>query len=193
MNKEKGGRCIIFSAPSGAGKTSIVRYLLNERDDLKFSVSACNRPRREGEVDGKDYYFLSTKEFKEKINKDEFVEWEEVYKDNFYGTLKSEIERIWDEGYHVIFDVDVKGGLSLTKFFKEKALAIFVKSPSLEVLEERLRKRNTESEEKIRKRMNKAKEEIGYSQWFDAEIMNEDLEVACNEAKLAVKTFLNHN
>ena len=193
MNKKKGGRCVIFSAPSGAGKTSIVRYLLQERDDLEFSVSACNRAQREGEIDGKDYYFLSTEEFKKKIENDEFVEWEEVYKDNFYGTLKSEIERIWDKGHHVIFDVDVKGGLSLTKFFKEKALAIFVKSPSLEVLEQRLRKRNTETEEKIQKRMSKASEEITYSQWFDAEIMNDDLEQACSEAKLVVKTFLNNN
>ena len=184
------GKCVIFSAPSGAGKTSIVKYLLKSRNDLEFSVSACNREKREGETDGKDYYFLSTEEFKERIANDEFVEWEEVYENNYYGTLKSEIERIWQKGHHVIFDVDVKGGLSLTKYFKEKALAIFVKSPSLEILEERLIKRGTESKEKVQKRMEKAKEEIDFAKWFDEEIMNEDLDVACSHAKLLVNTFL---
>jgi guanylate kinase len=186
----KNGKCIIFSAPSGAGKTSIVKYLLRERPDLEFSISACNRERRVNEEDGKDYYFLSTDEFKKRIANDEFVEWEEVYEGNFYGTLKAEIERIWAKGHHVIFDVDVKGGLSLTKYFKEKALAVFVKSPSLEALEERLRKRGTETDEKIAKRMAKAKTEIDFAKWFDEEIMNENLDDACKKALKLVSSFL---
>jgi guanylate kinase len=187
---DKSGKCIIFSAPSGAGKTSIVKYLLRERTDLEFSVSACNREKRNNELDGKDYYFLSTEEFKKRIENDDFVEWEEVYEGNYYGTLKSEIERIWAKGHHVIFDVDVKGGLSLTKYFKEKALAVFVKSPSLEALEGRLRKRGTESDEKIGKRMEKAKSEIEFSKWFDEEVMNDNLDEACKNALQLVRNFL---
>lgn len=189
---DKGGKCVILCAPSGAGKTSIVKCLLKHREDLEFSVSACNREKREGEVNGKDYYFLDTESFRQYIEEGKFVEWEEVYEGNYYGTLKSEIERIWEKGNHVIFDVDVKGGLSLTRYFKEKALAIFVKAPSLQVLEERLRKRGTESEEKIKKRMEKAKEEMDYAKWFDEEILNEDLDVACKHAMLMVDTFLDN-
>ncbi len=185
-----GGKCIIFSAPSGAGKTSIVKHLLNVRNDLEFSISACNRERRSNEEDGKDYYFLSTEDFRNKIDNEEFVEWEEVYTDQYYGTLKSEIERIWDKGMNVIFDVDVVGGLSLTKYFKEKALAIFVKAPSVDVLEKRLRGRGTESEEKIQKRLSKAAHEMDYAKWFDVELLNEDLDKACKQAEQMVDAFL---
>ncbi|MEQ8324063.1 MAG: guanylate kinase [Vicingaceae bacterium] len=186
------GKCIIFSAPSGAGKTSIVQHLLKVRNDLEFSISACNRQQRPNEVDGKDYYFLSTEEFKQKIEKSEFVEWEEVYQDQYYGTLKSEIERIWAMGKHVIFDVDVVGGLSLTRYFKEKALAIFVKAPSVEALEKRLRSRGTEDDEKIAKRLSKASQEMDYAKWFDVELLNEELAVACRKAELIVNAFLKH-
>lgn len=184
------GKCIIFSAPSGAGKTSIVKHLLKVRNDLEFSVSACNREKRPDEMDGKDYYFLSTEEFKEKIQKGEFIEWEEVYQDQYYGTLKSEIDRIWKKGKHVIFDVDVVGGLSLTRYFKEKALAIFVKAPSVEVLEKRLRSRGTEDDEKIKKRISKASQEMDYAKWFDVELLNDDLEKACKKAEVLVNAFL---
>ena len=185
------GKCIIFSAPSGAGKTSIVKHLLKVRNDLEFSISACNREKRSKEEEnGKDYYFLSTEEFRAKIDGGEFIEWEEVYKDQYYGTLKSEIERIWSHKKHVIFDVDVVGGLSLTKFFKEKALAIFVKAPDVETLEARLRSRGTEDEAKIAKRLAKAKQEMDYAKWFDIELLNEDLTKACREAELLVDAFI---
>lgn len=184
------GKCIILCAPSGAGKTSITKFLLSQDLGLEFSISACNREKRENEVDGEDYYFLSTEDFKKKIENDEFVEWEEVYTDSYYGTLKTEINRIWSKGKNVIFDVDVEGGLSLTKHFGEKALAIFIKPPSIEVLEERLRKRGTEDEAIIAKRMAKAEEELGYSKWFDTIIINENLEDAKQEALSFVKSFL---
>ena len=185
------GKCIIFSAPSGAGKTSIVKHLLQSRSDLEFSVSACTREGRPEETNGKDYYFLSLEEFKEKISNQEFVEWEEVYQDQFYGTLKSEIERIWKKGHHVIFDVDVVGGLSLTKYFKENALAIFVKAPSTEVLEKRLRSRGTEDDEKINKRLSKAAQEMDYAKWFDVALLNDDFDTACAQAEAMVNTFIN--
>lgn len=184
------GKCIIFSAPSGAGKTSIVKHLLSVRNDLEFSISACTREKRKDEIDGKDYYFLSSDEFRKKIEEDAFIEWEQVYQDQYYGTLKSEIERIWDKGKHVIFDVDVLGGLSLTKYFKEKALAIFVKAPSIEALEKRLRSRGTEDDEKIAKRLSKAAQEMDYAKWFDVELLNEDLTKACKEAGQMVEAFL---
>ncbi|HAW52519.1 MAG TPA: guanylate kinase [Flavobacteriales bacterium] len=186
------GKCIIFSAPSGAGKTSIVRHLLKVRNDLEFSVSACTREQRPDEVDGKDYYFLSPAEFKRRIDRDEFIEWEEVYQDQFYGTLKSEIDRIWRKGKHVIFDVDVKGGLSLTRYFKENALAIFVKAPSVEALERRLRSRGTETDEKIARRLAKASQELDYAKWFDLLLLNDNFETACKEAEIMVNTFISH-
>ncbi len=188
-----GGKCIIFSAPSGSGKTTIVKYLIEHRNDLAFSVSACNRPKRPDEVDGKDYHFLTTEDFKQKIEENEFVEWEEVYENNFYGTLKSEIERIWSENKNVIFDVDVVGGLSLTKYFKEKALAIYVKAPTLDELEKRLVGRGTESPEKIAKRMEKARKEVEFSKWFDVELINDDLEKACKNAATIVDSFINNH
>jgi len=184
------GKCIIFSAPSGAGKTSIVRHLLDVRNDLEFSISACNREKRKNEEDGKDYYFFSTEEFMQKILDKEFVEWEEVYSGQYYGTLKSEIERIWEKGKHVIFDVDVVGGLSLTKYFKESALAVFVRAPSVEALEKRLRSRATEDDEKITKRLSKAAQEMDYAKWFDVEILNDTLSDACREAEKIIETFL---
>jgi guanylate kinase len=184
------GKCIILCAPSGAGKTSITKYLLAQNLDLEFSISACTREKRQNEIDGVDYYFLSTEDFKTRIENEEFVEWEEVYKGNYYGTLKTEISRIWDSGKNVIFDVDVEGGLSLTKNFREKALAIFIQPPSIKTLENRLRNRGTEDEAKIQKRLEKAEKELSYSKWFDTVIVNEDLEAAQKEALEIVKSFL---
>ena len=184
------GKCIILCAPSGAGKTSITKYLLTQELGLEFSISACNRDKRDGEIDGVDYHFLSTESFKNRIENDEFIEWEEVYKDNYYGTLKTEINRIWNSGKNVIFDVDVEGGLSLTKHFGEKALALFIQPPSFEVLENRLRSRGTEDEEKIQKRLAKAEKELEYSKWFDYIIINDNLEDAQKEVLSFVKSFL---
>ncbi len=184
------GKCIILCAPSGAGKTSITKYLLKQNLDLEFSISACNREKRTGEIDGVDYHFLSTEDFKRRIENNEFVEWEEVYKDQFYGTLKTEVNRIWNSGKNVIFDVDVEGGLSLTKYFGEKALAIFIQPPSIEALETRLRGRGTEDEEKIQKRLSKAEKELSYSKWFDTIIVNHDLEASQKEVYHIVKSFL---
>ena len=183
-------KCIILCAPSGAGKTSITKYLLQQDLGLQFSVSACNRAPREGEIDGVDYHFLSTETFKKRIEKDNFAEWEEVYKDNYYGTLKSEINKIWEDGNSVIFDIDVEGGLSLTKHFGERALAIFINPPSFEALEERLRGRGTETEEKIQNRLAKAGKEMEYAKWFDYVIVNDKLETAQKEALSIVKSFL---
>lgn len=187
------GRLIIFSAPSGAGKTSIVHALLDRMPELEFSVSACTRPKRPHETDGKDYYFISTEEFKRKIKENEFLEWEEVYKGEFYGTLKSEPERIWQKGKHVIFDVDVEGGLSIKKQFGRRALAIFVKPPSLEILAERLKKRKTESPENFLKRIEKAKNEMMVANRFDKVLINDDFEKACADAEKIVKKFLGKN
>ncbi len=188
----KEGKLIIFSAPSGAGKTTIVHHLLNTFDEyLEFSVSATSRKIRKDETEGVDYYFISVKDFKNKIEADEFVEWEEVYKDNFYGTLKKEVERIWRKGKHVIFDVDVKGGISLKKKFGEKARAVFVMPPSIKSLEERLRKRETETEKSIARRIGKAEEEIKSAAQFDVVIHNDKLESAFADAEKITKQFLN--
>ena len=185
------GKAIIFSAPSGSGKTTIVRHLLNSNDHLLFSISATTRPRRtDREVDGKDYYFLSINEFKTKIKANAFIEWEEVYNGNYYGTLKSEIDRIWNMGKHVVFDVDVKGGIKLKKYFQDNALAVFVRVNNLMVLEERLRHRNTESEESIRRRLEKAEYEISYEKEFDKTIISDKLEVTLEMAENMVEEFL---
>jgi len=183
-------KLIIFSAPSGAGKTTIVKHLLKQNDKLGFSVSACSRAKRENETDGKDYCFLTVNDFKNKIKNDEFVEWEEVYKNNFYGTLKSEIERIWANGKTVLFDVDVVGGLNLKNIYGEKALAVFVMPPSLKSLEKRLKQRKTETSESIARRIKKAKEELKTAPQFDVVIKNSDLKKTLIEAEKIVAKFL---
>lgn len=186
------GKAIIFCAPSGSGKTTIVKHLLQNNPDLGFSISAVTRDRRgRMEVDGKDYHFLTPDEFREKILNDEFIEWEEVYAGNYYGTLKSEIDRIWSEGKNVIFDVDVKGGLSLKKYFGDKALAIFVLVPSIETLEQRLRGRGTESEDALSRRLFKAKFEMSFQNEFDVVLVNEHLDSSLAEAQKLYNEFKN--
>lgn len=185
------GKLIIFSAPSGAGKTTIVHHLLDTFPALlEFSVSACSREKRKDETEGVDYYFLSVEDFRARIAQHEFVEWEEVYTDHFYGTLKHEIERIWRKGKHVIFDVDVTGGLNLKRIFGEKALAIFVMPPSLQSLEERLKKRETETPDSIARRMGKAGSEIEKAKQFDKIILNDELHKAFAEAEKLTQEFL---
>lgn len=187
---KSGGKALIFSAPSGSGKTTIVHHLLSKNPDLGFSISAATRDRRgRTEENGKDYYFLTPEEFKRKIDNDEFVEWEEVYAGNFYGTLKSEIERVWASGKNVIFDVDVKGGIALKKYFGNRALAIFVKVPSLDVLKQRLNDRGTESEESLSRRLFKAKFEMSFQDNFDVVLVNEDLEHSLAEAQRLYDAF----
>ena len=187
----KKGKLIVFSAPSGSGKTTIVRYLLEQKElHLDFSISATSRNKRGEEVDGKDYYFLSAAAFQQKIEENAFVEFEEVYKNNFYGTLKSELERIWGLGKHVIFDIDVIGGLEIKKQFPEQTLSIFVSPPSVEELERRLRFRQTETEEKIHMRIAKAEREIATSSRFDVILKNYDLENAKNDAYKLVSDYL---
>lgn len=186
----KEGKLVIFSAPSGAGKTTIVRHLLTKFPELEFSVSASSREKRGYETEGVDYYFLTVEQFKKKIENDEFIEWEEVYKDHFYGTLKSEVQRIWSHGRHVIFDVDVDGGLHLKERFGVKALAVFVMPPSVESLEMRLRQRETETLESIKRRMSKAVNELKTAHLFDKVLLNEELHVALAEAEVMVAEFL---
>ncbi|SHN17320.1 guanylate kinase [Cyclobacterium lianum] len=188
------GKAIIFSAPSGSGKTTIVKHLLQHMPQLGFSISACTRDkRRREEENGKDYYFLTPEEFKDKINQNAFIEWEEVYEGNFYGTLKEEIQRIWNQGKHVIFDVDVKGGLNLKKYFGDKGLAIFVKVPSIEDLAQRLHDRGTDSEESLSRRIYKAKFEMGFEDKFDVTLINEHLETSLKEAESLVSRFIEEN
>jgi guanylate kinase len=187
----KKGKAIIFSAPSGAGKTTIVQHLLDKHPELGFSISACTRDKRgRTEIDGVDYYFLSVEDFKRRIDQDDFVEWEEVYEGNFYGTLKEEVQRIWDEGKAVIFDVDVKGGLKLKNYFNDDALAIFVKVPSIEVLEARLKNRNSESSSSLSQRLYKAKFEMTFEKEFDVTLVNEDLPTSLKKAEDMVADFL---
>tara|TARA_Y100000589_G_C27146955_1_gene627251 strand:- start:1008 stop:1589 length:582 start_codon:yes stop_codon:yes gene_type:complete len=184
------GKAIIFSAPSGAGKTTIVRYLLEKELPLLFSISACSRNRRPNEIDGKDYYFLSVDEFKAKVSYNAFVEWEEVYENNFYGTLKSEIDRIWSSHQHIVFDVDIVGGLNLKKYFGDRALSIFIEPPSLDVLFKRLKNRATENEKSLNKRIEKATQEMKFSSSFDLIIINDRLEKAKKDAFEEVSKFL---
>ncbi len=184
------GKLFIFSAPSGSGKTTIVKHLLKLNLGLEFSISATSRNMRSGETDGKDYHFLSADDFAARIENDEFVEWEEVYKGCYYGTLKSELERIWANGNHVVFDVDVVGGVNLKKIFGDKALSIFIQAPSVEELENRLRGRGTDSDQEITKRIDKAKYEMTFAKEFDTIIVNDDLDKAYAEAEESVRRFL---
>ena len=183
-------KIIIFSAPSGSGKTTIAKVLLEKIQNLEFSISACSRPQRPNEVDGEDYYFLSIEDFNRKIKNNEFLEYEEVYANNFYGTLQSEVERIWNKGMHVMFDVDAIGGMNIKKIYGERALSIFIKTPSFEDLHKRLKARSTETEESLKVRKEKAKTELGYAKEFDKVIVNDVLEVAIDEVYKTVLEFL---
>ncbi|MBU2905067.1 MULTISPECIES: guanylate kinase [Arenibacter] len=187
----KGGKLIIFSAPSGSGKTTIVKHLLNQPElNLAFSISATSRPRRGKEKHGEHYYFMTLSEFKRHIKNDDFLEWEEVYRDNFYGTLKSEVDRLWAEGKNVIFDIDVVGGLRIKKKFPDQTLAVFVKPPSVDELKIRLKKRSTESEDKINMRIAKASVELATAPQFDVVIKNYDLDTALDEAHKLVAEYV---
>ncbi len=187
----KGGKLIIFSAPSGSGKTTIVRHLISVfHDQLAFSISATSRPPRGVEENGKDYYYFSVDKFKKKIENGDFLEWEEVYANTFYGTLKAEVQRIWSEGKSVIFDIDVEGGINLKNLFGDRALGVFVMPPSIKILEERLRVRNTESAESIARRIEKAEKELKTANLFDVFILNENLGSALVEAEKIIGDFL---
>jgi len=187
----EGGKLIIFAAPSGSGKTTIVEYLLRQKElNLAFSVSATSRPRRGKEKHGVNYYFMTTNEFKRHIKNDDFLEWEEVYRDNFYGTLKTEVERLWAEGKNVIFDIDVAGGLRIKRKYPNKTLAVFVKPPSVDELKIRLKKRSTESDDKINMRIAKASVELATAPQFDKVIKNYDLDTAFKEAYELVANFV---
>jgi len=183
-------KLIIFTAPSGAGKTTIVRHLLKTFDELAFSVSATTRAMRPHEEDGKDYYFITPEKFKHLVDNEEFVEWEEVYEDQFYGTLKSEVERIWEMGKYIVFDVEVKGATNIKKFYKEEAYAVFVKPPSLKVLIERLKNRKTETEKSLKKRISRVEQELKYENKFDKILVNDILEVTLKEAEMIVENVL---
>ncbi len=186
-------KLIIFTAPSGSGKTTLVRHLLSKRDDLVFSVSATTRTKRYYEVEGEDYYFLSNELFAQKVENDEFIEWEEVYDSTYYGTLKSEVERIWLMGKNVIFDVDVKGALNIKNQYPDDTLSVFVKVPTLQELELRLRSRMTESEESLQKRLQRIRLELTYEKQFDMTVLNDDLEKAKQQSLLLVQNFLDND
>jgi guanylate kinase len=184
------GKAIIFSAPSGAGKTTIVKHLLQLDLGLEFSISACSRPPRAQEVDGQDYYFMSVEDFRKHIKQDDFLEWEEVYRDHYYGTMKTELDRIWNRQKHVVFDVDVVGGLNLKRYFGRNALAVFVQPPSMQELEKRLRDRSTDANDKILDRMEKAGDEIKSSKQFDMILVNDNLEETLLRGEDIVRDFL---
>jgi len=185
------GKLLIFSAPSGAGKSTIVNHLLNVYDNLAFSVSATSRKKRKGEKDGEHYHFLSAEIFKQKIDNNEFIEWEEVYHNQFYGTLKSEVERLWAQDKIVIFDIDVIGGLNLKKLFPNNSLSIYVKPPSIDILKQRLKQRNTEDAESFKKRIEKAEFEMTFANKFDKILINDNLETAKQEAEEIIAAFIN--
>jgi guanylate kinase len=187
------GKAIIVSAPSGAGKTTIVKQLLSVFPGLEFSISACSRPKREKETEGKDYYFITADQFRDKISNNEFIEWQEVYPGSYYGTLESEMDRIWSEGKTPIFDVDVFGGINLKKYFRDTALAIFIQPPSLQELETRLRHRGTENEENLQTRLNKVESELTYSGQFDHIIVNDEISTASSKATELITAFLDSN
>lgn len=184
------GKLLLFCGPSGSGKTTIVHHLLNSDPRLKFSVSATTRPKRANETDGKDYFFISVEEFEKRIANDEFVEWEQVYEGRYYGTLKKEIESIWNEAKIPVFDVDVEGGLKIKSIYGEKLLAVFVRPPSVDELHKRLHARNSETAESFRARIEKAEHELTYAFRFDRIIVNDQLEFALKEAALLVNDFL---
>ena len=184
------GKMLIFTAPSGAGKTTIVRHLLKKFDELAFSVSATNRPMREGETDGESYHFLSTEEFMQRVENDEFIEYEEVYPGRFYGTLHSEVDRIWAMDRAIVFDIEVKGATNLKRFYPQESLAVFVNPPNSDVLFQRLRDRSTETEDELRVRIDRAAEELTYVNTFDRVLINDDLQVALAEAEDIVEDFL---
>ncbi len=184
------GKLIIFSAPSGSGKTTIIKQVLQKNENLEFSISACSRLPRKNEINGKDYYYLSVDEFKNNIKDNRFIEWEEVYENQFYGTLISELDRIWEKGNSVVFDVDVVGGINIKKKYPENSLAIFIKPPSIKELENRLISRSTDSKEQIKKRINKAEEELEYAKDFDKIILNDNLEEAVEETIKAIEEFV---
>ena len=186
----KGGKMFIFTAPSGAGKTTVVRHLLKTYNFLDFSVSATTRDMRDYEVDGKDYYFLTPKEFRTRVDNDEFIEWEEVYEDQYYGTLKSEVDRVWKTGKHIVFDIEVKGATNIKNLYGDKCQAIFIKPPSLEILIKRLTDRKTESDASLKKRIARVKREMTYQDTFDAVLVNDLLQVALKEAEFMVETFV---
>jgi guanylate kinase len=183
-------KLIILTAPSGAGKTTIVRHLLNTIPELAFSISATTRERRPNEVEGEDYYYIGVAEFKKLIAEDAFAEWQQVYPDQFYGTLRREMDRIWAEGKHIVFDIDVKGAVNLKNAYPDQSLAIFVKPPSKAALFERLRQRKTENEESLRKRLAKAEEELTFENKFDHILVNDVLEDALDEAQVVVRRFI---
>lgn len=194
MMKNNKGKLIVFSAPSGSGKTTIVHHLLSQKDlNLDFSISATSREKRGKEIDGKDYHFISRDKFKKHIANNDFIEWEEVYNHNFYGTLKSEIERIWSQDKHVVFDIDVVGGLRIKEKFPDKTLAVFVQPPSIQEMEKRLRNRKTDSEEKIQERVAKAEREFKLAKDFDVILVNDSLETAKYDAIQLVKGFIEKN
>ena len=184
------GKLIILSAPSGAGKTTIAKALLSADLNLEFSISACSRQKRAGEIDGKDYFFLNPGEFKARIEKGEFLEWEEVYPDHFYGTLKSEVQRIWGQNHNVLFDIDVFGGRKIKQIYGNQALALFIQPPNIDTLIERLNSRSSDPPEKIAMRINKATEELEFAQFFDHSIINDELDQAISEALDYIKPFL---
>ena len=189
MNNRK---AILFSAPSGSGKTTIIREILKRFDCFEFSISATSRQPRQGEQNGVDYYFLTPEDFSQRVAEGKFLEWEEVYAGTCYGTLKSEIDRIWARGHVIIFDVDVNGGMNIKKYFGDDALALFVMPPSVEVLEQRLRSRGTESEEAILKRLGRSAAELKMSEYFDKTIINDDLLYAVEETQVAIQNYLNN-
>jgi guanylate kinase len=191
METKRNGKVIIFSAPSGAGKSTIVGHLLKKYPYLEFSISATSRAPRGEEVNGKEYYFFSTDQFETKIKNGDFVEYEEVYTGSYYGTLRSEVKRIWEKGHIIVFDIDVKGGINLKRLYGKNALSVFIMPPSIDILRERLVKRGTDSLENISKRVAKAEEELGYKDMFDKIIVNDLLEEALKEAESLVETFIN--
>ncbi|MCB0605870.1 MAG: guanylate kinase [Saprospiraceae bacterium] len=185
------GKLIVVTAPSGAGKTTIVKHLLQKFDFIDFSVSATTREKRPHEIEGMDYFFITTEKFKQLIADEAFAEYEMVYQDQYYGTLMSEIDRIWNSGKHIIFDIDVQGALTLKRKFRERCLTIFIKPPSKELLIERLTQRKTESPEALKKRIDKASHELSFEALFDYVLVNDLLEISCKEAELVTQRFLN--